>query len=342
MSHSAHVISLQYLVDLRIALGQFCEETKQSLSSIEIEIRRSQEWLTQKHEYWQKQVMHCNEEVYHTKQALNYCRNAKNRDCGDIEELLSEALEALREAEKELEAVRHWSQVIQQAITDYQKQAYRLEQKLQHDVPKAGVFLGRKIGELEGYLAVSPISGGIVSTNYASLKTPLPAQVDESKRKISLHEELPLRDETLNGQPKNTHTTIWKEKGIQNIPVKYLTPHLYGERSHVKSKGDFHKVSYEDMVEGFRKLNNVVLPGVQEGASGDDFSQMDAQQGLDYEHGYRRIYDAFYGEGAIHVNKLGENSYDIDNGYHRIFVARDMALETISAKVAERVPKENQ
>jgi hypothetical protein len=342
MSHSAHVISLQYLADLRIALGQFCEETQQSLSTINIEIRRSQEWLKQKHDYWRKQVEHCNEEVYHTKQALNYCRNAKNRDCGDIEDALSEALEALREAEKELETVRHWSQVIQQAITDYQKQAYRLEQQLQQAIPKAGVFLGRKIGELEGYLAVNPISGSVISSTYAASMSSTLNQV--SQREISLQGELglSLSDETLDGQPKNKQAKMWEEKGIQNVQVKYLIHCLDGEKSHVKSKEDFHKVSYEDMVEGFRKLNSVVLPGIQEGASGEDFSQMDDQQGLDYEHGYRRIYDAFYGAGAIHLNKLGENSYDIDNGYHRIFVARDMGLETIPAKVAERVSKENQ
>jgi flagellar biosynthesis regulator FlaF len=346
MSNSAHVISIQYLVDLRIAIGQFREETQQSLSSIDIEIRRSQEWLKQKHDYWRKQVEHRKEEVSRAQQALSHCRSTKNSDCRSVQNKLAEALRALREAEKELETVRYWSQVIQQAITDYQKQAYRLEQQLQQDIPKAGTFLGRKIEELKGYMAVSPISGGVVSTTYASSTEHILAQIDESQKEISLRGELalPLSDEMLDGQPKNKQDMMWQEKGIQNVPVKYLIHCLDGERSHVKSKEDFDKVSYdyEDMVEGFRKLNSVVLPGVQEGASGDDFSQMDAQQGLDNEHGYRRIYDVFYGQDAIHVNKLGENCYDIDNGYHRIFVARDMGLETIPAKVAERVPLGNQ
>ena len=83
MSQSAHVISLQYLVNLRIAIGQFCEETQQSLSTINIEILRTQEWLKQKHDYWRKQEEHCNEEVSRAQKALNHCRcnNDKYRDC---------------------------------------------------------------------------------------------------------------------------------------------------------------------------------------------------------------------------------------------------------------------
>ena len=331
MSDSARVLSLQYLVELRIALSQFREETQQSLTSIAFEIRRTREWLKQKHNYWRRQVEYCKKEISHARQTLNRCLHENNRDCRGIERKISEAYHALREANEKLEKVRYWSNIIEQAITDYQKQAYRLEQQIHQDIPKAGIFLGRKIEQLEEYLALNPVCSGVIPTTNTPLKTSSDAQVDKST------EMSPLE-----GQSKNTPPVIWEEKGIQNVPVKHLLPHLNGEKCHVKSKEDFTRVSYEDMVEGFRKLQSVVLPGVQEGATEDEFSEMDAQRGLDYEHGYRRIYDAFYGQDAIHVNKLGEDCYSIDNGYHRLFVAREIGLENIPAKVAERVPPINQ
>jgi len=342
MNYSAHITSIQYLMDLKSSIGQFCEETQQSLQLINIEIQRSQEWLNQKFDYWRKQVEYRKEEVICLQEALYNCQSKKKHDCGGIEKKLDEAHRALREAVEEVEKVRHWSKIIQQAITDYKKQAYRLGQELQGDISKAGIFLESKIRELKRYLDVNLISGRFVSTASTSTKTPRTVQKNQPQKKISLNKRLPSPGEALDRQLKNNTNTILKEKGVQNIPVKYLVQHINGERSHVKGKGDFHKVSYEDMVEGFHKLNSVVKPKVLKGASGDDFSQMDALQGLDYEHGYRRIYDAFYGESAIHVNRIGENCYDIDNGYHRIFVARDMGLESIPVKVTERVSKEGQ
>ena len=59
----------------------------------------------------------------------------------------------------------------------------------------------------------------------------------------------------------------------------------------VHDAADFKKVSHDELVVGFRKLEEVVRPAVQEGADGDDFARLDAERGLDYEHGNRRVYD---------------------------------------------------
>ena len=193
MSDSAHVLSLQYLVELRIALSQFREETQQSITSIAFEIRRTREWLKQKHHHWRKQVEYCKKEISHAKQTLNRCLHENNRDCRGIERKVSEAYHSLREAEEELGKVRYWSKVTEQAITEYQKQAHRLEQQLYQDIPKAGTFLGRKIEQLERYLAVSPVRGGVIPTTNTPLKTSTDVRVDKSTE-VS----------TLEGQSKNT------------------------------------------------------------------------------------------------------------------------------------------
>ena len=74
-------------------------------------------------------------------------------------------------------------------------------------------------------------------------------------------------------------------------------------------------------------------PAVRQGADGDDFARLDAERGLAYEHGYRRVYDAFYGNDAIRLERVGD-TYQVVNGYHRLFVARELGLATVPARVA--------
>jgi hypothetical protein len=71
------------------------------------------------------------------------------------------------------------------------------------------------------------------------------------------------------------------------------------------------------------------------GANGDYWAEYDRARGLDYEHGYQRVYDAFYGTDAIRVNWDGTN-YDIINGRHRVWLARRMEIDWLPVRVIER------
>lgn len=123
----------------------------------------------------------------------------------------------------------------------------------------------------------------------------------------------------------------WVDQGIQDTPVDQINV----SDTYVKSEADFKKVSHAEMVEGFTKLEAVVRPQVEAGAGPDDFSKMDAEQGLDNEHGYRKIYDAFYGDDAIRLNKDGD-TYSVVNGYHRLCVAQELGIKSVPARVVER------
>lgn len=120
------------------------------------------------------------------------------------------------------------------------------------------------------------------------------------------------------------------DRGIQDV----LLDRVNLRDSHVQSEEDFKKVSKAEMLEGFEKLQSVVRPAVEKGANADYFSQMDEERGLDYPNGYRKIYDAFYGNDAIRLDKVGD-TYTVTNGYHRLAVAKELGLETIPARVIE-------
>ena len=123
----------------------------------------------------------------------------------------------------------------------------------------------------------------------------------------------------------------WVDRGIQDVPLDKINL----SDSYVQEADDFRKVSHEDMVGGFHALEGEVRPGVDQGAEGESFSSIDEKRGQDYEHGSRRVYDAFYGDDAICLNKI-DDTYHVVNGYHRLAVARELGLETVPARVIER------
>ena len=125
----------------------------------------------------------------------------------------------------------------------------------------------------------------------------------------------------------------WVDCGIQDVPVADL-PAPEG----VEDAGDFEKVSAEDMKAGLTRLQEmkpVIASG--EGATPDYWREFDRQRGLAYPDGYQKVYESFYGQDAIRLDKDGDQ-YDIVNGRHRIFMAKQMGIDAVPARVIEKVP----
>ena len=125
----------------------------------------------------------------------------------------------------------------------------------------------------------------------------------------------------------------WKDQGMQNVPVKDL-PNPEG----VTRSEDFdHHISYEDAIQATKQYQEM-QPEIARGTTGEDFSARDQANGLDYEHGQRRVYDLFHGSDPIRLDKNGDH-YDIVSGRHRIFAAKEVGLEKVPAHVIEKLPR---
>lgn len=131
------------------------------------------------------------------------------------------------------------------------------------------------------------------------------------------------------GEPRQEGT--WMDRGIQDVPLDRISL----EDSPVHNANDFVKVPHDEMIQGIRVLESDVRPAVARGATRDDFEELDRVRGLDYAHSHQRVYDAFYGDQPIQLAKVGDQYTVASGGYHRLYVARELGLSTVPARVRE-------
>lgn len=136
--------------------------------------------------------------------------------------------------------------------------------------------------------------------------------------------------------PRPAPRGAWVHRGVQAIAITSL-PDPEG----ISGAADFTKVSETEMRAGLQRLQEM-LPLIESGtgASSDYWAGVDRQRGLEHASGFQRIYDAFYGQDAIYVNKDGA-AYDIVNGRHRIWLAKQMGISSLPMRVVERQPPQS-
>ena len=126
-------------------------------------------------------------------------------------------------------------------------------------------------------------------------------------------------------------SAAWTDLGIKFVNVADLQ-----DSEGVSGEKDFRKISESDMrsgIERLQKMKPVIESGA--GANADYWADYDKKHGLDFSGGYQRVYEAFYGPDCIKVNK-DKDTYDIDNGRHRIWLAKQMGVKQLPMKVVER------
>lgn len=316
MGNGANVKIIHTLEDLRAALVRFGVDAEDALRAMEQEIQRTNAFLIEAERRWRRETQWKKEEVRRAASALRRCQASGYRDqegryhppdCRSQEQVLLKAKRELAEAQTKLRDVQRTMQQVKQSIDAYHRQARRLTLFLQDDIPKASALLACKLQILQAYVSISPPEA------QSEFTTVPPASGRSTSRVATIADKHSIQND------------------VRSIPVDSI--HI-ADLEHVKGPEDFHKVSYEEMVEGFRKLQTVVQPAVAKGLGVDYFHELDKKLSLDYQHGYQRIYEAFYGDSAIRLEKIG-NRYHVINGAHRLWVARQLQIENIPARVID-------
>jgi hypothetical protein len=315
---AANIRSIQAIQDLRAALTRFAADAADALRAADLEVRHAVEYLQQRQLHWEREVRQCRDELERAQAAFTACRAQAYRDaegrvyippCTAEQARVQQAQAALQTAMTELANASAWLRRVEDAEREYRRQAQRIGATLSSDVPRATASLGTALSHIEGYAggaggigaAAGAIVGGLVGAVAGALA----------------------------GGGAAANPDAAGHRGTREVPLDQIDL----SDSTVHGPGDFTKVPYDEVVAGLRTLESEIRPAVARGADGDYFARLDAQRGLDYAHGTRRIYDAFYGDTAIHLERRGAG-YGVINGFHRLYVARALGITSLPARVA--------
>jgi hypothetical protein len=160
MSESARVTSIEALKDFRAALIVFCEEAKESLSAVDMETRRTVDWLAQQLAGWQRALRDRQEEVSKAKAELFRRQlpaiSGEKPDCYEQKKALRRAQERLREAEEKIDRCKQWARELPRAVDEYAAPAQQLAQFVEGDPPHAVILIDRILDTLDAYTATPP------------------------------------------------------------------------------------------------------------------------------------------------------------------------------------------
>jgi hypothetical protein len=159
MSRSANVLSVQTLKDFKLTMINFAEEARNSLSGVDMELRRMRDWLERDQlGYWQAQVKKRHEEVMQARSDLHRRKlSQQGSDAvsdADQKEALREALRRLHVAEEKVALIRKLIPYLHHAIDEYHSHSQPLGDHLSGGFEKSVLNLERMITSLEEYLAL--------------------------------------------------------------------------------------------------------------------------------------------------------------------------------------------
>ena len=159
MSQAARVLSVQALRDFRVSLYKFIEEARNALSGVDMELRRTRDWLERDQlGYWQMQVKRRQEAVMNARSELHKRQiAAKGSDSiSDTEqkEALREAQRKLRVAEEKVATVKRLVPIFHHALAEYKSCASPLNDHLSGGIENSLARLENMVRSLEEYLAL--------------------------------------------------------------------------------------------------------------------------------------------------------------------------------------------
>ncbi len=278
------------------AATRVCQGALGNLEKAAAEVQRS---LSR----WQAKVAEGRRDAAEAQRALTACRADREADCGQEEDDLEEALARLATAEENLATARRCHSQLQAAGSRLRHDTSVFRRQAEDRVGAGAAFLRGLASAADAYAGSSVGGAGSSGGGGAS----------------------------AGGSGSNDLPRIGETELVE-APLDRLDT----SKSGVTGPESFSKTDYARMRQGVQRLDEVVLDAVRNGADGEHFARMDAQRGLDYEGGYQRVYEAFFGGDSLRLDHRSDGTYEVIDGLHRIHVARELGLSSLPARIAPR------
>lgn len=159
----ANIHSVESLKDVKTALVEFTDSVNQTLASVDADINRVSQWLTQdRPAYWKAQIRRREDEVAKAHAAIMRKRIiAAPEPASVVEEhkAWDKAKRKLAAAQKKLQNVRRWQPIWEREALLYKTACRGLTEAVHRDMPSAAARLETMMDRLEAYLRILPPQG---------------------------------------------------------------------------------------------------------------------------------------------------------------------------------------
>lgn len=157
---SATVHSIDSVRRLKVALDEFVDEVADTLTLLELESRRSLEWIEHdRSKYWPREFRKASDRVAEARIALERCEltsaDDERRSCYDERKMLEKAKRRLRLCEEKIPIVQRWRLKLRKEIEEFKVQLARMANYLEADAPRAIAALERMAAALDQYVQTS-------------------------------------------------------------------------------------------------------------------------------------------------------------------------------------------
>ncbi len=156
---SARLHSLQALKDAKFAVAEFAEAVNRTLASVDADINRITQWLTQdRPAHWKAQVRLREEAVAKVQADIMRKRIIAAPEPASIVEeqkALDKAKRRLDSAKRKLEAVRRWAPVWEREALLYKTSCRGLTEAVHRDMPAAAIRLDTLLKSIDAYLSIA-------------------------------------------------------------------------------------------------------------------------------------------------------------------------------------------
>lgn len=325
MSPTVEVRAIDALEELQTGLIRYADQAQATLAAIAREVQRTLDWLEERQRHWHAEVQRGREEERRARAAYERCLSSGDRDhppaCGREEQAFLDARRRLAQAEAEERMATQARLAVQAEAEAYARDAGRLRVTLQTETVKSVEVLRSKVTVLRSYASGGITAGGVLAGALAfGAGVAIGAALGRAGEDGSAEAAVPGssgREPTLQERHPDIHDILLNMIDLSDSPVH--------------DEADYHKVSKAEMVAGFEKLTQV-RRWISQGATEQQLYDESRAQGQSEVQGYHNIYQIFYGESAIALEKVGDR-YRVLNGYHRLAVAQELGWTTIPAKV---------
>lgn len=156
MGDSADIRSVDVLGDLRRGLAEFVRTSRGSLADVDRALGDVDAWLNATVRQRERALESAGIEVDDARREVHACYSTADDDytpdCSWAEQALDEARRLRDACSARLDAARQWQTRMERELTNYRRQARRVDDLLRREGEFSNRFTTRKIAEVEAYL----------------------------------------------------------------------------------------------------------------------------------------------------------------------------------------------